>query len=416
MKKVEKNNNKINTQYINKENFSITKKNPINYNLIYILLITSFLIITIQVIYIRTTSNKKPTEEIKLRNTESTEYKVDKSSSLDKNGQKIYSKYNKINFNQLENKYKGTNGQDLSKFNHTHIALCLNEEYHLLAAVTIASALANSNSDSYIHFHIIALNELKYEIMKKIYSLKSKINNNSEFIFYNGKQVEKDFEDGIKVSERGAIDYGRFLITEVINESDKIDKVISLDIGDIIIEKDLYGLYKKDLGVQGYLGVEDAYPRCFLESIFNHKEKYVNGGVLLLNVKKWKEMNLYKYFVKMFKYVLTKTKFYNPYTDIMNDFLPWRSTGYMSLKYNLQDYIVLKNNDTEKDYEIWTKDCSYYHDKKDTVVEAEREVVIRNLHKYKVYKGQGTEEMKKEWKLYAEKTGFYEEISQKYKI
>ena len=118
----------------------------------------------------------------------------------------------------------------------------------------------------------------------------------------------------------------------------------------------------------------------------------------------------------MFKYVLTKTKFYNPYTDIMNDFLPWRSTGYMSLKYNLQDYIVLKNNDTEKDYEIWTKDCSYYHDKKDTVVEAEREVVIRNLHKYKVYKGQGTEEMKKEWKLYAEKTGFYEEISQKYKI
>ena len=416
MKKNEKDNSKINTKFINKKNFSITKKYPLKYNLIYILFITSFLIIIVQVIYSKIISNKKTTQEVNLRNTESDDYKVDKSSSLEKNGQKIYSKYNKINFNQLENKYNGKDAPDLSKFNNIHIALCLNEEYHLLASVTMASILINSNPESYIHFHIIALNDLNFEIMKKIYSLKSKLNNNSEFIFYNGKKVEKDFEDGIKVSERGAIDYGRFLITEVIHDGDKIDKVISLDIGDILVEKDLYSLYKKELGVQGYLGVEDAYPRCFLESIFNHKEKYVNGGVLLLNVKKWKEMNLYKYFVKMFKYVLTLTKFYNPYTDIMNDFLPWRSTGYMELKYNLQDYIVLKNGNAEKDYDIWAKDCSYYHDKRDKVIEAEKKVVIRNLHKYKVYKGQGTEEMKKEWKSYAEKTGFYEEISKKYKI
>ena len=53
---------------------------------------------------------------------------------------------------------------------------------------------------------------------------------------------------------------------------------------------DLFKLYKQDLGYLGYLGVIDAYPKCFLESIFNHKEKYVNGGVLLINVKKWKEI------------------------------------------------------------------------------------------------------------------------------
>ena len=74
--------------------------------------------------------------------------------------------------------------------------------------------------------------------MNKIYSLKSKINNNTEFIFYNGKKVEEDFQLGIKVSERGAIDYGRLLITELVD----VDKIITLDIGDIIVEKDLYNL------------------------------------------------------------------------------------------------------------------------------------------------------------------------------
>ena len=71
-----------------------------------------------------------------------------------------------------------------------------------------------------------------------------------------------------------------------------------------------------------------------MESIFNHKEKYINGGVILVNIKKWKEISLYKYVVKMYKYVLTKTKYYTPYADIMNDFLPLLSTGFVPLKYN----------------------------------------------------------------------------------
>ena len=392
---------------MNKENTKEErKKNKIKFNLIWPIFMISFFIVCFQFIYAEI-YNKKEKQEINLRNTESLEYSIDKSISYDKNGQKIYSKNNFINFNKLDKYYNGVNEQDTSKYNNIHITLCVNEDYHLLALVTIASILKNADQNSYIHFHIIALNNLKFEIMKKIYSLKSNINNNSEFIFYNGKKVEEDFELGIKVSERGSIDYGRLLITELI---ENIDKVISIDIGDIFVEKDLFELYKKDLGYFGYLAVEDAYPKCFLESIFNHKDRYVNGGVILLNVKKWKEINLYQYIVKMFKYVLTKTKFYNPYTDIMNDFLPWGSTGYMELKYNFPDYII----ENGKNYDIWNKQCSYYFYKKEKVLDAERNVVIRNLYNYKVYKGQGTEEMKNLWKKYVQLTGFNDEICKKY--
>ena len=408
MKTIDK---KIDSKFIlmNKEETK-PKLIKIKYNLLWFLLISIFSMLSIQFIFNKLKSNKKENKEFYLRNTEIFEYSIDKSISYEENGKKIYSQNNKINFNKLDKYYNNINETIITNFNNIHITLCLNEEFHLLAAITISSILKNADKNSFIHFHIIALNNLSFNIMKKIYSLKSKLNNNSEFIFYNGKQVEEDFKLGIKNSKRGAIDYGRLLITELV---DDVDKIISLDIGDIFVEKDLYELYSLNLKYYGYLGVEDAYPKCFLESIFNHKEKYVNGGVLLLNVKKWKEINLYKYVVKMFKYVLTKTKFYNPYTDIMNDFLPWRSTDYMPLKYNFPDHIII-NETSQKDYEIWTKECSYYHNKKKMVIEASKDVVIRNLYNYNIYKGEGTEDMKKEWKQYAELTGFYDEICKKY--
>ena len=133
---------------------------------------------------IKILSTKKDKEKIYLRNTESNDYKIDKSKTIEENGKKIYSKNGNINVNKLENLYNGNNEQDTSRFNHIHIALCINEDYHLLASVTIASILKNANSDSYIHLHIIALNNLEFKTMNKIYSLKSKINNNAEFIFY----------------------------------------------------------------------------------------------------------------------------------------------------------------------------------------------------------------------------------------
>ena len=61
------------------------------------------------------------------------------------------------------------------------------------------------------------------KIMEKIFSLRKKLNKNSEFIFYNGKKAEKDFKEGAKVSKRGMVDYGRLLISEVIDDS--IDRV-----------------------------------------------------------------------------------------------------------------------------------------------------------------------------------------------
>ena len=386
------------------------KKNKFNF-IIYCLTILSF-VIAIQFIRNNLKSNEAPRISLRKTETSSPDFSVNKAISYEENGQTLYSKFGYINMNELDKEYYGKSKVENSgAFNHIHISLCFNENYHLLASVTIASILKNADSNSFIHLHIIALNDLKFEIMKKVYSLKGKINNNSEFIFYNGKKAEEDFELGAKDSERGIIDYARLLIPELLTN---ISKVISLDIGDILVEKDLYELYNTDLQYFAYSAVIDAYPRCFLESIFNHKVKYSNGGVVLLNVQKWREIELYKYVVKMYKYVLTKTKFYKPYDDIINDFLPLLSTGYLPLKFNMPEYVNLNNS--QSGIQMVDRNCSYYKDKRNEVIEAEQNVVIRNLYYNKVYKGEGNDEIKNDWKKYAELTGFYEEIKNKYNL
>jgi lipopolysaccharide biosynthesis glycosyltransferase len=218
-------------------------------------------------------------------------YKIDKKNSISENADKIFKKNGYIYFNKLNELYNNFSPSKTQNFNIIHITICFNEEYHLLASITIASVLKNSNPDTFTYFHIIALNNLPGKIMEKIFSLRKKINENSGFIFYNGKKAENDFKEGAKTSSRGMIDYGRLLIPEVIDDS--IDRVISLDIGNIIVEKDLYDLYTKNLTDLAYLGVKDAYSKCFMESIFNHKPEYINGAVLLVNIQKFKEINIH---------------------------------------------------------------------------------------------------------------------------
>ena len=341
-------------------------------------------------------------------------YQIDKSISLSENADKIFKQKREINFNKLNELYNNIKQQKLSKYNEVHITLCFNEKYHLLASVTIASILKNAYTNTYIYFHIIALNNLPGKIMEKIFSLRKKINEKSEFIFYNGEQAEIDFKEGAKTSERGIVDYARLLIPELIDDS--IESVISLDIGNIIVEKDLYDLYelyKNNLTNLAYYGVQDVYSKCFMKSIFNHKANYTNGGVLLINIKKFKEINIYKYMVKMFKYIFNKTKFYRPYSDIMNDFLPWKCEEYLPLEYNMPEFIKLNENN-QTDYLIWRKNCSFYYAKKDDVINAEKNVVIRNYENYPVYKGKGNKYMQKEWLKYADLTGFGEEIRKNY--
>ena len=329
----------------------------------------------------------------------------------DKTGTEIYSSTGKLSFNKLDEIFNGTKISS-SKYNHIHIAMSFNNDYHLLSAVTIASLLKNAHESTYIHLHIIAVDGFIYSIMKKLNSLKTKINNNTEFIFHNGDIILKDFGSETKTEATGVGEYARLLAPYFASDADRI---IITDSGDLLIKKDLLELYNYPLDDKLVKGIIDPYTNCFPEYFYFRKENYMNGGVLLFNAKKWREMDLYQDIVNFYNGFNYKGRLPTPIQDILNTIFPAVSLGLLPLRYNFQGYVLLKEE--EQFYSmIYDSECSLYFNRKEELINEEENVFIRHCNKFKVYEGEAPPIIKNEWQYYAKLTGFYDEICENYPI
>ena len=332
------------------------------------------------------------------------------NKKYDKLGKRIYSRTGSLSFNYLDKVFNKKKIDDSnSNFNHIHVAMSFNNDYHLLSSVSIASLLKNSAPTSFIHLHIIVVDGWVYSTMKKLNSLKYKINSNCEFIFHNGEQALKDFGEDSKKEAKGIGEYARLLAPYFANDTDRL---IITDSADIFFDKDLLELYNYPLDDKFVKGIEDPYTSCFPTFIFFKKENYFNGGVLLVNAKKWREFDLYHDLVTFYKAFKYKNKLMTPIQDLLNNFFPSISVGNLPLRYNFQGYTDANGIDI---YEmIYKKDCSKYYNKKKELIKEEKKIVIRHTNKFKTYYGDKFDNLFNEWTYYAKMTGFYKEICKKY--
>ena len=337
-------------------------------------------------------------------------------NSYDKTGINIYKETGVLSFNKLDEIMYGTK-VDYSKFNNIHIAMSFDNDYYLLTTVTLASLLTNANDSTYIHIHIIAVENFLFSTMKKLNSLKSRLNNNSEFIFHNGSKAEIDFGEQIKSEPYGVGEYARLMSPELINDTDRI---LVMDSGDLFIERDLLELYNYPLEDKLIKGVVDPYTNCLPDYKFFKKENYFNGGVLLFNSKKWREMGIYQDIVNFYNSFQYHGRLPTPIQDILNTFFPSMATGIMPLRYNFQGFYdtELEEPDIENEYlymdSISNLECSFYYNKKDILIEEEKNIVIRHNNKLKIHLGESFGKLKMKWNKYAKLTGFYNELCEKY--
>ena len=338
----------------------------------------------------------------------------EKINLYDKKAIEIFINTGKLSFNNLDEILYGKKS-NYSEFNNIHIAMSFDNDYYLLTSITIASLLNNSDINSYIHLHIIVVENFSYFTMKKLNSLKYKINNNSEFIFHNGSKAELDFGFQIKSEPYGVGEYARLLTPELINETDRI---IVTDSGDLFFEKDLLELYNYPLNDKLIMGVVDPYTKCFNDYYYFKKENYFNGGVLLFNSKKWREMKIYQDIVNFYNSFQYKGRLPTPIQDILNTFFPSLAIGILPLRYNLQGFYDIKVSKAKNSYSLFSSiynlECSLLRGKDDILIEEEKNLVIRHNNKLKVHLGESPYELNLKWNDYAKLTGFYEEICLKY--
>ena len=338
---------------------------------------------------------------------------IDKSKTYEENANYIYESTGMLNITKLDIAYYNKNIKDSSKFNNIHLSMGHDANYILLSLISIASILNTTNKDTFIHFHFVLLG-CKFEDMKPIIAL-NEIYENIEFIFYDGKQVEYDFLQYGAKETRGIGDYAKFLIPEIVNNTNRI---LILDSADIIVKKDLSEIYYFDLednyfgfALDIFAGKKDNY------YVFAKNNFYGNIGACLVDVRLFRRDNLY-----MAGYFVRYAYNYLPCPTQEMFFLTSQyKFKYFPLAYNYPEFFKNDADYANKIYDSYM--IKFYMDgQKNTpfkytleeIIEAYPIQVIAHLYTTKPYLKIASKENGKIWVNYAKLAKAYEKLKQKY--
>ena len=340
--------------------------------------------------------------------------KISQNLSYKENAWIIYNTTGMLNITKLE--YYFYNGNinkfDFSNLNQIHISMSLDKEYTDLALISIASVLNTSNSDTYIHFHILGLHFEFIEI-QKIIDLR-KINNRTEFIFYNAIQAEWDFEKGSE-DIRGFGNYAKILIPQIVNNTNKI---IILDSGDILCQKDLSEIYFYDIGNNYFGWIIDSCAGNIniTEDKFMTNYFHPNTGVVIVNIRLFRKDELYKKSVFVGK---SYNYFKCPTQDILITVANYKFQ-YIPLNFNIRLYF---RNEKERmmkkkipTVKRWLRIQKYspYKYRLDEIFDAMNDPVVHHFYMDKIQNKSICNRFVFQWLRYAHLAGIYQELKLKY--
>lgn len=118
--------------------------------------------------------------------------------------------------------------------------------------MTLASIMDSQKPSIKLRFHFAVVLNFTAENMLKIYSLREKIREDVEFIFYNAQKVENDFKN-IHPKGLGAI--AKFLLPHLLPED--IERILIFDTGDLLVLRDLTEMYNWNIDDYLYMGTSD---------------------------------------------------------------------------------------------------------------------------------------------------------------
>ena len=204
------------------------------------------------------------------------------------------------------------------------IVLASDNNFAPHCATTMCSALLNSDATSYFRFHILD-GGITEENKSKIRQLKSL--RPFDISFYEMKKYDW-YQFPINWSWISHATYYRLVINEVLPKH--IEKVLYLDC-DLIIEQDLKNLWDIDISDVILAGVEDNLSISKANKLKIHG-KYCNAGVLLLNLKRLRNIDLKMLGIKFLEE--KDSDIYYQDQDIINGLLG-NDCRYVPIKWNV---------------------------------------------------------------------------------
>lgn len=172
-----------------------------------------------------------------------------------------------------------------------NVAYASDQNYAKHVGISLISLLENNKNLENIHIYIIEDN-ISEELKEKLVSIVNRYKRELTFLKCNKLCENLD----VKVNFPKAA-FSRLFLDKI----DEIDKILYLD-SDTIINSSIKELYETNIDDYYVAGVQDNAAYYLLKKIgMNKNDRYINSGVLLMNLKKWREDNVEEMIVDFIK-------------------------------------------------------------------------------------------------------------------
>ena len=174
---------------------------------------------------------------------------------------------------------------------HIDILASSDNNYVMPLAALITSIIRTKNKNTEITFYIVEDNIEEYNKQK----LNGLNNQDIEIIFIAKPDLSdlKVSEDIISTSYISIAMYYRLYSARILPQD--VHKILYLDC-DMIVCNDLWDLYSTDFEDNYVVGVRDLFEKECCERL--QLQQYINSGMMLINLDKWREDNLTDLFEK----------------------------------------------------------------------------------------------------------------------
>lgn len=226
-----------------------------------------------------------------------------------------------------------------------HIFFGIDNNFVMQCGVTITS-IGENNKDSNITIHIIS-EELNDESSQQLEAICRKYKFN--YILHRvDSSILKDCPL-LSGSDNGKIaTYFRFLIPQLVQN---LDKALYLD-SDIIVRHSLNNLWNYNIdnyAIGVVPGQDNDKIQHFNRLNYDKNKGYFNAGVLLMNLKYWRENNVFE---RLMRYVLNEGKDLKWQDQDALNYILQDEKMILPIKYNLQEGMLfsLENIELDKKY------------------------------------------------------------------
>ena len=189
-------------------------------------------------------------------------------------------------------------------FETIHIALASDRKYLPFAAITMASAAANTARKIVFHFLYEELDDADFAVFDFLKRF--------HHVTFQKHQISSAFFQQWPVMRWSRATYYRLILPDLLPE---LEKIIYLDC-DLCVLDDIGKLYDTDFDGKSVMAVITRIKASHICKLGMKPENYFNAGVILFSPKQWKENNFIGKFKACFAANIDALRY--PDQDILN--------------------------------------------------------------------------------------------------